>query len=124
MAAGDAGDLDAFDELLAPDVIIHAPMGLSTRGLEAEKQVWREALDAMPDLRHKIEDVVGDGPLVAARGVVSGTLHGDFAGVTGTGRYFEADLGLFARVEDDKIVEAWEIVDTASLLKQLGATPD
>jgi len=30
LAAGDAGDLDAFDELLHPDAIVHAPLGLST----------------------------------------------------------------------------------------------
>jgi ketosteroid isomerase-like protein len=30
LAAGDAGDLDAFDELLHPDVVVHAPLGLST----------------------------------------------------------------------------------------------
>jgi hypothetical protein len=31
LAAGDAGDLNAFDELLHPDAIIHAPAGLSQR---------------------------------------------------------------------------------------------
>ena len=55
-AAGDAGDVDAFDALLHPDVVVHAPMGLSTRGIEAEKQVWRDAVAAMPDLRHSVQD--------------------------------------------------------------------
>jgi ketosteroid isomerase-like protein len=36
-AAGDAGALDSFDDFLHPDVVVHAPMGLSTRGPEAEK---------------------------------------------------------------------------------------
>jgi ketosteroid isomerase-like protein len=48
LAAGDAGDLDAFDDLLHPDAVVHAPLGLSTNSAEAEKAVWREALDAMP----------------------------------------------------------------------------
>ncbi|HEX2058070.1 MAG TPA: ester cyclase [Actinomycetota bacterium] len=123
-AAGDAGNLDAFDDILDPDVVVHAPMGLSTRGPEAEKQVWRDALRAMPDLRHDIQEVfAGDGTL-AARAVVTGTLEHDFAGIEASGRSFRVDQGLFARVRDGKIVEAWEIVDTASLLKQLGALPD
>ena len=46
-AAGDAGDLDVFDEVLDPEVVVHAPMGLSTLGPEAEKAVWRDALRAM-----------------------------------------------------------------------------
>ena len=60
LAAGDAGDLDAFDALLHPDVVVHAPAGLSTTGVEAEKAVWKDALTAMPDLRHEVQEVVVD----------------------------------------------------------------
>lgn len=123
-AAGDAGDLDAFDDFLHPDVIVHAPMGLSSEGPEAEKAVWRDALRAMPDIRHDIHEAISEGSTIAARAVVTGTLQGDFAGITANGRRFRVDEGLFAHVRGDKIVEAWEIVDTASLLRQLGAIPE
>jgi steroid delta-isomerase-like uncharacterized protein len=123
-AAGDAGDLDAFDYLLDPNVVVHAPMGLSTEGPDAEKAVWRDALRAMPDIRHDIQEVISAGSIIAARAVVTGTLTGDFAGIPANGKSFMVDQGLFAHVRDDKIVEAWEIVDTASLLRQLGAIPD
>jgi hypothetical protein len=122
-AAGDAGDFDVFDEILDPDVVIHAPIGLSTRGPEAEKDVWRDARRAMPDIVHDIRDVVDAGTTIAARAVVTGTLHGDFAGIKANGRSFSVDQALFAHVRDGKIVEAWEIVDTASLLRQLGELP-
>ena len=120
-AAGDAGDLDAFDDLLHPDVVVHAPMGLSTEGREAEKAVWRDALAAMPDIRHDIQKVIANGSTIAARAVVTGTLEGDFGGLTANGRNFTIDQAIFANLRDGKIVEAWEIVDTASLLRQLGA---
>lgn len=123
-AAGDAGDLDGFDEFLHPQVVVHAPMGLSTEGAEAEKAVWRDVLRAMPDIRHDIQEVISMGSRIAARAVVTGTLQGDFAGIRANGLSFRVDQGLFALVRDDKIVEAWEIVDTASLLRQLGAIPD
>jgi ketosteroid isomerase-like protein len=61
LSAGDRGDVDAFDDLLHPDVVIHAPAGLSTMSADAEKQVWREALAAMPDLRHEVQEVVVEG---------------------------------------------------------------
>jgi ketosteroid isomerase-like protein len=48
LAAGDAGDVEAFDDLLHRDVVVHAPRGLSTEDLESEKQVWREAVAACP----------------------------------------------------------------------------
>lgn len=120
-AAGDAGDFDAFYDFLHPDVVVRAPMGLSTAGIAAEQQVWRDALAAMPDIRHDIREVLNVGPAIAARAVVTGTLQGDFAGIEGRGQTFEIDQALFAHVRDGKIVEAWEIVDTASLLRQLGA---
>ena len=123
-AAGDEGDLDAFDDFLHPDVVVHAPMGLSTEGPDAEKAVWRDALRAMPDLRHDLQEVISLGSTIAARAVVTGTLQGDFAGISANGKSFQTDQGLFAHVREDKIVEAWEIVDTASLLRQLGALPE
>src|SRR6185503_4328863 len=91
VAAGDAGDLDAFDDLLWPDVIVHAPLGLSTADCEAEKQVWRAAKAAIPDIRHDIRELFQDGETLIGRAVVTGTLRGDFAGLRGTGRTFEID---------------------------------
>ena len=122
-AAGDAGDFSSFGDFLHPDVVVHAPMGLSSEGPEAEKEVWRDALRAMPDIRHDIQEVISDGSTIAARAIVTGTLKGDFAGIAANGRTFKVDQGLFAHIRDGKIIEAWEIVDTASLLRQLGVIP-
>ncbi len=35
--AGDEGNLDAFDAILDKNVIVHAPAGLSTVGIQQEK---------------------------------------------------------------------------------------
>ena len=123
-AAGDSGDIAAFDELLHPDVVVHAPLGLSTRGREAEKKVWEEGLAAMPGIRHEIQDVFVAKSTEAARAVVTGTLLNDFGGIAGSGRSFTVDQGLFAHVRDGLIIEAWEIVDTVSLMRQLGSLPE
>ena len=84
LAAGDAGDFDAFDALLHRDVVVHAPLGLSTATVDDEKTVWRDALAAMPDLRHDVQEVV-DGEVEMARVVVTGTMAASFAGVEGSG---------------------------------------
>jgi len=42
LAAGDGGNLDAFDELLHPDAVVHAPTGLSTASADEEEAVWRD----------------------------------------------------------------------------------
>ncbi len=119
LAAGDAGDLVAFDELLHPDAVVHAPAGLSTTSADEEKAVWRDALAAMPDLRHDVQEVVVDGDVEMARVVVTGTLTATFGGVEGTGRSFRMDQAVIAHLRDGKVVEAWEIADIAALRAQV-----
>ncbi|MBI5949717.1 MAG: ester cyclase [Chloroflexi bacterium] len=123
LAAGDAGDLDAFDRCLHEDVVIHAPLGLSTAGIEAEKAQWRGILAGVPDLRHEVVEIMSQGASVAARSVVTGTHLGEVIGLAPTGRRFQIDHATFARVRDGKIAEIWEIADSASLLQQLQGPP-
>ena len=119
LAAGDAGDLDVFDDLLHSDAVIHAPAGLSTTSAEAEKAVWREALAAMPDIRHEVQEVVVEGDVEMARVVVTGTLSSRFGGLEGTGGSFRIDQAVITHLRDGKIAEAWEIADIASLRDQV-----
>ena len=119
-AAGDAGETETFRDFLHDDVIVHAPFGLSTKGLVAEQESWRRALQAMTDLRHDFQDVLVGGTMEAARCLVTGTLTGNYGGLSGNARSFRIDQALFARTRDGKIEELWEIVDTEGLLHQLG----
>jgi steroid delta-isomerase-like uncharacterized protein len=120
LAAGDAGDFDTFDELLHPDAVVHAPLGLSTTSVEDEKAVWRDALAGMPDLRHEVQEVLAEGDVEMARVVVTGTMAASFAGVPGSGRSFRIDQAVITHLRDGKVVEAWEIADIAALRAQVG----
>lgn len=122
LAAGDAGDFDAFDELLHADAVVHAPAGLSTTSASEEKEVWRDAREAMPDLRHEVQEVVVDGDVEMARVVVTGTLVGAIGGVVGTGRSFRIDQAVITHLRDGKVIEAWEIADIAALREQVAGS--
>lgn len=119
LAAGDRGNVDAFDGLLHSDAVVHAPRGLSTDNREAEKQVWRDAIAAMPNLRHEVQEVPRQGDVGMARVVVSGTMAVDFAGVAGTGRRFRIDQAVICHLRDGKIAEAWEIADVGAIDEQV-----
>ena len=121
LAAGDAGDVDSFATYLHHDVVVHAPMGLSTVGLVAEQESWRRAKNAVRDLRHQTLSVLQNGNLEAARCLVTGTLDGTYGGITAVAKPLKIDQAVFARLRDGKIEELWEIVDTASLLSQLSS---
>ena len=119
VAAGDSGDVDAFHDVLWPDVVVHAPLGLSTTGIEAEKSVWRAVREAIPDIRHEIQELFQDGETLIARAVVTGTLQGEFAGIRGDGSRFEIDQVIIAKVRDGRAYEVWEIADTGTLIRQV-----
>ena len=123
LAAADAGQIEAFDDFLHGDVVVYAPLGLSSKGLAEEKAVWRAALEAMPDLRHEVQEVVSQGSSTAARVVVTGTLVRTFAGVAATGRPFRLDQVVFAHVRDGKAEEVWEIADVGVLLRDPDGPP-
>ena len=120
LAAGDAGDLDAFDDLLHSDAVVHAPLGLSTTNVEDEKAAWRDALAAMPGIRHEVQEVVVDGDIEMARVVVTGTMAESFRGLEGTGRSFRIDQAVITHLRDGRVIEAWEIADIAALRDQVG----
>jgi len=124
LAAGDAAEFEAFDDLLHPDAVVHAPGGLSTTSCDAEKAVWREALAAVPGLRHEVQEVVVDGDVEMARVVVTGTMASDFAGVAGTGGSFSIDQAVIVHLRDGKIAEAWEIADLGAIRDQVAEPPD
>ena len=121
-AAGDGGDVDAFDDLLHTDVVVHAPLGLSTDSREAEKEVWRGSREAVAALRHDIVDLVVSGSTLAARVVVTGVHQGDALGLPASGEPLRIDQAVFVHLREGKAAEIWEIADTAALLRQLGAT--
>ena len=81
--------------------------------------VGLDALAAMPDLRHEVQEVVVEGDTQMARVVVTGTLHHDFAGVRASGRSFQMDQAVICHVRDGKIIEGWEIADVGSLIEQI-----
>lgn len=116
--AWDDGDVDAFDEVYAEDVV-HRVLDIDGRDeLKAVVPVW---FDAFPDLSHTVEAMVAEDDWVCTRFEISGTHEGGFQGIEPTGTTFEL-LGIaMERIEDGKIVERWVVEDQFDLLQQLGA---
>ena len=109
-------DLEVVDQLLS-DGFVHNG---ETRGRAGQRQAVAEFLDAFPDLRHEIELLVAEGDLVAAHQRWSGTQEGRIAGLQPTGRRVEFTSTAVLRIRDGLIAEAWDEVDFAGLMEQLG----
>ena len=103
------GDLDAFDELMAPELA------------EEFKRSVGEIRGAFPDYAGTNVEQVAEGDRVANRFVFLGTHLGEFMGVAPTGRRVEFVGNSIDRVVDGRIVESWVEVDLLGVLEQLGA---
>jgi predicted ester cyclase len=64
-----------------------------------------------------------DGEYVCSVDTYQDTHDGDFMGVAPTDASVEINGAIMARIEDGKIAEMWTLVDTLSLLQQIGAIP-
>jgi predicted ester cyclase len=123
LAAGDAGELARFGEYLHDHVIVHAPLGLSTTSIREEQDVWARALAAIRDLRHEVQETFVSDSGVVARVVVTGTVIGEFGGLSAVGRSFTVDQAVVLHIRDGKAYEVWEIVDSGAIRDQVSERP-
>jgi steroid delta-isomerase-like uncharacterized protein len=126
--AMNSGDVEviakAIDEVVAPDLLFHAPLPMGETGAQALKRVWTVLLRAFPDLRVSVEDVIAEGDKVVARNTVTGTHRGEYRGLPPTGASVRYDEIFVLRFTDGRIAEIWGVVDVLSQLRQLGVVLD
>lgn len=116
------GNLEAIDELLSSDYVLHDASQLirSPEGFKAYVTAFRTAF---PDLHATVEDQVADEDTVAVRFTVRATHKGEFHGLPPTGRQMTMTGIDIQRIADGKIAENWANLDALGLLQQLGALP-
>ena len=117
------GDLDVFNELVAPDFVNHsAPPGVPpTR--EGWKQLAGMFRAAFPDMHLHIEDEIAEGDRVTTRFTAHGTHQGELMGIPATGKEVNVGGINIARIAGGKIMERWEEFDTMGMMVQLGVVP-
>jgi steroid delta-isomerase-like uncharacterized protein len=123
-AAVNAGNLDAFDELIAADAVDHNP---SVAGLSPGREGIRQAITALhaafPDYQVTTEVIFGESDLVAVRSTATGTQDGPLATIPPTGKPVQFDTMDIWRIQDGQIVEVWHIEELLDVLIQVGAVP-
>jgi predicted ester cyclase len=83
-------------------------------------QARQAARTSFPDLRLTILDLVAEGEKVVVRWLMQGTDLGGYRGHPPTGRSIRLTGITLMRMEGNRIVEEWNEVDIAGLLRQLG----
>ena len=108
----DTGNLDAAEELFAPDYV------------EAAKQEAADFRRSFPDVVSTIEDLIAKGDKVVARWRSRATHRGEYMGIPPTGEEVEFTGISVYRIEGGKIAESWNSEYQFGLMRQIGAIPE
>lgn len=117
------GRTEAIDEMFATDGIAHglADGGGDVIGPAQFKSFHATFRGAFPDLVVEVQETVAEGDKVVARCVVRGRHEGNTLNIAATHSPVEFTGVAIVRIQDGKIVEAWNNFDFMTLYRQLGA---
>ena len=113
-------NLDLIDELLSDDFVEHEEFPGIPPTREGVRQTFAMFYAAFPDIHFRVDDLLAEGDLVAARVTITGTHEGEFMGVPATGRSVEIVAMDFISFRDGRGTAHWGVGDMVSLLQQLG----
>lgn len=113
------GRVASIDALMAPSCMVHG-LGEDTRGPEGFKPFHAAYRSAFPDVKISVDHMVAEGDVVAARWSGTGTHSGDGLGFPATGKQVRLSGMTFARVQNGKLVEGWNVFDQFGMFQQLG----
>jgi steroid delta-isomerase-like uncharacterized protein len=117
------GDLDVFDELVAPDFVSHS----APPDVPPTRKGWKQLVTmfraALPDLQIHIDDEIAEGDRITTRFMVHGTHQGELMGIPATGKEVTISGIMISRIVGGKIKERWEESDMMGMLVQLGVAP-
>jgi steroid delta-isomerase-like uncharacterized protein len=117
------GRTEAIDEMFAEDGIAHGLADTPDRKMRgpSDFKIFHATFrGAFPNVRVQVEDTIAEGDKVAARCSVTGKHTGDHLGVKATDTEVGFDGIAIVRIQDGKIVEAWNNFDFMGLHRQLG----
>ena len=80
-------------------------------------------MNAFPDSRVTIDDMIAEGDQVVTKKTLTGTHTGALGEIPATGKSVKLQFVDIMRVRDGRIVEHWLSMDQLSFMQQLGVIP-
>jgi predicted ester cyclase len=111
---------DAYDELNDPSFVNHSsPPGVPS-DREGGKMFLGGFLNAFPDARFTVDDMIAEGDQVVTKKTFTGTHKDDFFGIPATGKPVTLQFVDIMRVRGGRNTERWLSMDQLSFMQQLG----
>ena len=120
--------LDVADAIFTENCVTHqlrsgAPADEVPRGPREIKEHVTGWIASFPDLRFRIEQMVSEGDRVVMQLLMEGTHQGAWMGIPASGKKVQIRMFTVHRVEQDKIIEDWVLVESLGFFQQLGLVP-
>jgi steroid delta-isomerase-like uncharacterized protein len=115
------GNLAVTQEVFAVDYVRHDLRPTTALpGPEGQAKIAQDFRAAFPDLQIRIDLILAEDDLVAARWTMEGTNLGSWGGKEPTGKHVKfSGVNLF-RISNGKVVEIWNHRDDLGLMQQVG----
>lgn len=112
-------------ELIDPQATFHTPISNKTfQGPDGYVEMLSDLRSSFSDAHWILEDVVGEGNVIAARFTITGTHDGRFQNIDPTGKVVRLSAMNLYRLRGGKIIREFAQFDRLSLLWQLGIFPE
>ena len=109
-------NLDAVDEIMAEDYIRHDPTALmKDAGVKEYKHAFSKLIEAFPDGKWSLEELLEDGDRVIGRWSFKGTHRGQFFNIAPTGKVVSYPIIGVYRIQDGRIAEDWHVFHALGL---------
>jgi len=116
-------NLDAANDLVAEDFIEEIPFPGQGPGRAGLKFALQSMFTGFPDMTWTVQEQIAEGEKVVTRFTWTGTHKGDFMGIPPTEKTVEVWGVVIDVVRNGLFAESRIIMDTVSLLQQLGIMP-
>jgi steroid delta-isomerase-like uncharacterized protein len=113
------GDYSAMRELVHADYVYRSP-DQELHGADALEELLTAYRTGLPDMSTSVDDLVVSGDKVVISITLTGMHKGNLMGIPATGRRLAVHGMVLSRLEDGRIVEEWEVLDTLGMYQQLG----
>lgn len=111
-------DLSQLDKFMTEHYIQHNP--LVEQGLVGFHDFFKNWFESVPDFNYTLKNIIVNNDHVWVYGSYSGTQTHEWLGLPATNNAYNFDAVDIFRIEDGKLAEHWDVLDTYTLFKQLG----
>jgi steroid delta-isomerase-like uncharacterized protein len=117
-------NLRVMDDIFSTAFVEHEELPPGTPpGREGPRILFNMLHTAFPDFKATIEQLIAEGDKAVVYMKWTGTHKGEFMGIPPTGKRFSIGVMDIIRFADGEAVEHWGIMDSATMMQQLGVMP-